>query len=270
MTLSSFLLLLSGGAIAGMLGTLLGIGGGLFLVPFLVLVAGVPMHQAIATSIVAVIATSSTGASVYLKRGLVNMRFGMLLEVTTVIGAIAGGLTANMLTGPTLAKIFSAVMFFVALLMLRRTLAKETDDAVVTDGAFASDFTESTTGKTVRYSVKRIPGTMFVSLLAGNLSGLLGIGGGVFKVPAMHLISGMPIKAAAATSNFMIGVTAAASAFIYFSKGHLNPALASAAVLGVLGGSFLGTRISQRIHGNTLVWIFVVVLLVVSVQMFLR
>jgi len=270
MSLSSFLLLLSGGIVAGTLGTLLGIGGGLFLIPFLVLVAGIPMHQAIATSIVAVIATSSTGASVYLERGLVNMRFGMLLEVATVIGAVAGGLTANYLSGSILSKIFATVMLVTAVLMLRRNTNNRTSETPVAGGAFASEFTDDASGNVIRYSVRKIPGTMAISLLAGNLSGLLGIGGGVFKVPAMHLLSGMPIKAAAATSNFMIGVTAAASAFIYFSHGHLNPVYASAAVLGVLGGSFAGTRISKMIHGKTLVWIFVVVLLIVSIQMYLR
>jgi len=270
MTLYSFVLLLTGGVVAGTIGTLLGIGGGLFLVPFLVLVADIPVHQAIATSIVAVIATSSAGASVYLERGLVNMRFGMLLEVATVIGAIAGGLTANVLTGPTLTKIFATVMMVTALLMLRRSANNKHEDAPETTGAFASEFNDDASGAVVRYTVKNIPGTMAISLLAGNLSGLLGIGGGAFKVPAMHLLSGMPMKAAAATSNFMIGVTAAASAFIYFSHGHLNAVLASAAVLGVLGGSFLGTRISRRIHGKTLAWIFVGVLFLISAQMFFR
>jgi hypothetical protein len=111
---------------------------------------------------------------------------------------------------------------------------------------------------------------MLVSIVAGNISGLLGIGGGIFKVPAMHMISGIPMKAATATSNFMIGVTAAASAFIYFAHGHLNPFIASPAVLGVLGGSFLGISINRKIKGTALTWVFVVVLLLVSIKMFWR
>ncbi len=270
MSLLSFLLLVAGGFIAGTFGTLLGIGGGLFLIPFLVLVVGTPMHQAVATSIVAVIATSSTGASINLQRGTVNIRFGMLLEVGTVIGAIAGGLTANFLSGALLTKCFSAIMLIAALSMIQRLREKYTNRPLATNGPFPGNYVDEATGEIVSYSVTKIPGTMFVSLLAGNLSGLLGIGGGIFKVPAMHLLSGVPIKAAAATSNFMIGVTAAASAFIYFSHGHLNPALAASATLGVLGGSIAGTQISKRIHSKALVWIFVVLLLVVSIQMYLK
>ncbi len=270
MSLPSFLLLLAGGCVAGTLGTLLGIGGGLFLIPFLVLVVGTPIHQAIATSIIAVIATSSTGASIYLQRGMVNIRLGMLLEVATVIGAIAGGLTANVLSGALLTKFFATIMLVTALLMIQRLRKDPAQDRVARDGIFAGSFTDDATGQTIQYSVEKIPGTMFVSLLAGNISGLLGIGGGAFKVPAMHLLSGVPMKAATATSNFMIGVTAAASAFIYFSHGHLNPALASSATLGVLGGSIAGTQISKRIHSHALVWIFVVFLLIISIQMYLK
>lgn len=269
MSFPSFLLLLAGGFVAGMFGTLLGIGGGLFLVPFLVIVVGVPMHQAIATSIIAVIATSSTGASIYLERGLVNIRLGMLLEVATVVGAIAGSLTASLLSGALLTKLFAIIMLAAAVLMFQR-MKEQQGEEPITDGAFPAQFTDEATGNVVRYGVKRIPGTMVISLLAGNVSGLLGIGGGVFKVPAMHLLSGVPLKAATATSNFMIGVTATASAFIYFAHGHLNPALASSATLGVLGGSFVGTQISRRVHSRVLAWVFIGVLCVVSLQMFLR
>ena len=269
MSFPSFLLLLAGGFAAGVFGTLLGLGGGLFLVPFLVLVLGVPMHQAAATSIIAVIATSSAGASVYLERGLVNIRLGMLLEVATVVGAIAGGLTARVLSGELLTKLFAAVMLVAAAMMMRR-IQEERGEESIQNGAFPAQFTDEATGNVVHYGATRIPGTMAISFLAGNVSGLLGIGGGVFKVPAIHLLSGVPLKAATATSNFMIGVTATASAFIYFAHGHLNLALASCATLGVLGGSFVGTHISRRVHGHVLAWVFVAVLLVVSLQMFLR
>ncbi|MGH2568854.1 MAG: sulfite exporter TauE/SafE family protein [Bacteroidota bacterium] len=270
MSLPSFLLLFAGGCLAGTLGTVLGIGGGLFLIPFLVLVVGIPMHQAIATSIIAVIATSSTGASIFLERGVVNVRLGVLLEVATVIGAIAGGLTANLLSGALLTKFFATILLVTALLMIPRMRNNRVREQSRSDGALSASFTDDASGENVRYTVNRIPGTMAISLLAGNISGLLGIGGGIFKVPAMHLLSGVPIKVAAATSNFMIGVTAAASAFIYFSHGHLNPALASSATLGVLGGSIVGTQISKRINSRALVRVFVLVLLLLSAQMYLR
>lgn len=269
MSFPSFLLLLAGGFVAGVFGTLLGIGGGLFLVPFLVIVVDVPMHQAIATSIIAVIATSSTGASIYLQRGLVNIRLGIVLEVATVVGAIAGGLTASFLSGEFLTKLFAVVMFIAAVLMIQRTREQQSEESVE-GGTFPAQFTDEATGRVVYYGAKRIPGTMAISLLAGNVSGLLGIGGGVFKVPAMHLLAGIPLKAATATSNFMIGVTATASAFIYFAHGHLNPALASSATLGVLGGSVVGTQISKRIHSHVVAWVFTGVLFAVSMHMFLR
>jgi len=141
---------------------------------------------------------------------------------------------------------------------------------VVTSGAFQSSYKDEATGTTVTYSARRIPAVLVVSLIAGNISGLLGVGGGIFKVPAMHMISGIPMKAATATSNFMIGVTAAASAFIYFAHGHLNPLIVAPAVLGVLGGSFIGVKVNRRIKGSFLTWVFAGVLLVVAVRMFWR
>ncbi len=270
MTIGSFLVLLLGGVVTGAFGALLGLGGGVFLIPFLVLVVGLPMHEAIATSIVAVIATSSAGASVNLERKTVNMRLGMLLEIATVLGAIAGGVTANLLAGAVLRKLFALLLFVVAIIMLRRARSGRGKEVVHTDGKLPGTFQDHATGEQVTYTVKRIPGVMGVSFVAGNVSGLLGIGGGIFKVPAMNMISGIPMKAATATSNFMIGVTAAASAFIYFAHGHLNPVTGSAAALGVLGGSLLGVTLGRKIHSRVLTWLFAVVMLGMSMELLLR
>jgi len=270
MFLSSFLFLFLGGIVAGTVGGMLGLGGGVFLVPFLVLVMSLPMHQAIATSLVAVIATSSAGAAMNIERQTVNLRLGMLLEIATVLGAILGGVTANYLSGDVLQKTFSAVMFIVAVLMVRRAQQRKQENHVFLDGWLPGSFHDGATGETVMYTVKRTPALMAVSLVAGNLSGLLGVGGGFFKVPAMHIIAGIPMKAATATSNFMIGVTAAASAFIYFSHGHLNPPVAASAALGVLCGSYFGVQINRRINGELLTWIFALLLLAISIQMYLR
>lgn len=271
MSLDSATLIAAAGLVAGAFGGLLGLGGGVFLVPFLVLVLNVPMHQAIATSIVAVIATSSTGAAMNVERKIVNIRLGMLLEITTVAGAIAGGLTASMLPGPLLAKIFAAILVVIAVMMAAgdrlRTLAPAKPS--LGNELLPGSYSDPATGAEVRYSVRNLRGTMAISLLAGNVSGLLGLGGGIFKVPAMHLISGVPMKAAAATSNFMIGVTAAAGAFIYFAEGHLNPHVASPAALGVMAGSFLGIKLGRRINAGMLTWIFILVLLFASLQLFL-
>ncbi len=268
MSIVSFLLLIVGGIVTGTIGAMLGLGGGVFLVPFLALVFNLPMHQAIATSILAVIATSSAGAAMNVERQIVNLRLGMVLEIATVIGAILGGLTANTLSGRTLTQIFATLLLVVSFMMMWRTRHPRDTVAPVEGGVFPSSFQDEAVGKVVVYSVRRVPIVMLVSLLAGNISGLLGVGGGIFKVPAMHIISGIPMKAATATSNFMIGVTAAASAFIYFSHGHLNPFIASPAVLGVLLGSFLGVNINRRIKGSLLTWVFAVMLLAISLRMF--
>jgi uncharacterized protein len=270
MSTVSFLLLVLGGAIAGTFGAMLGLGGGVFLIPFLSLVFGLPMHQAIATSILAVIATSSAGAAMNVERQTVNMRLGMVLEIATVIGAILGGLTANVLSGQTLSRVFAALLLIVSFMMIWRTKLATGSAVQAEPGSFASSYRDDATGKVVSYSAKHVPAVLAVSLIAGNVSGLLGVGGGIFKVPAMHIVAGIPMKAATATSNFMIGVTAAASAFIYFAHGHLNPLVVSPAVLGVLGGSFLGVRVNRRIHGTSLTWVFAVVLFLVSIRMFFR
>lgn len=270
LSILSFLFLLVGGFIAGTFGALLGLGGGVLLIPFLVMVLGVPMHQAIATSIIAVIATSSAGAAMNLERRVVNMRLGMLLEIATVIGAILGGVTANYLSAGILTKLFSGLLFVVALVMVWRTQHNNAQETIDTNGVLSGIFIDHASGEAVTYTVKKVPAVLCISLVAGNVSGLLGVGGGIFKVPAMHMISGIPIKAATATSNFMIGVTAAASAFIYFAHGHINPFVASTAALGVLAGSMTGVRISRKIHSIVLTWIFAVALLGISLQLFLR
>ncbi len=270
MSTFSFLLLVLGGGVAGTIGAMLGLGGGVFLIPFLALVFNLPMHQAIATSILAVIATSSAGAAMNVERQIVNVRLGMVLEIATVIGAIFGGVTANLLSGAVLSRIFAALLLFVSFMMIWRLKHSGDSAPLVTDGVFPSSYRDHATGTTVHYSAKRLPAVLGISLIAGNISGLLGVGGGIFKVPAMHMISGIPMKAATATSNFMIGVTAAASAFIYFAHGHLNPMIVAPAVLGVLSGSFLGVQINRRIHGTKLTWVFAVVLLLVSLKMFWR
>ena len=270
MTLTSFLILLLGGVATGTIGAMLGLGGGVFLIPFLVFVFNLPMHQAIATSIVAVIATSSAGAAMNLERQTVNIRLGMLLETATVTGAVFGGVTANYLSNYVLAKIFATLLLIVSFIMIRRNRRNNNEETIHLDGVLPGSFKDDAKGEVVTYTVKRVPALMAVSLLAGNISGLLGVGGGIFKVPAMHIISGIPMKGATATSNFMIGVTAAASAFIYFSHGHLNPLIGSTAALGVLGGSFLGVRLSRKVKSNVLTWIFAIVLLFASVQLYLK
>ena len=185
-------------------------------------------------------------------------------------GAILGGITANYLSATALAKLFSGLMFLVAIIMIWRIRQHNGQEKFYTDGVLPGNYIDDANGTTIYYTVKKVPAVMMISLIAGNVSGLLGVGGGIFKVPAMNILSGVPMKAATATSNFMIGVTAAASAFIYFAYGHLNPFIASTAALGVLVGSMTGVRISRKIHSKVLTWVFAIVLLVISIQLYLR
>ena len=268
-------LLLTGSAV-GVLGAILGIGGGVFLVPALVLIFHIPVHHAIATSIVSVIATSSAVASTNVEKGLANMRLGMTLEVATVLGAMSGAITAGWLSEAILLRIFAVVLLVVAVLLgwksskgertAYTTLEAQSDDL----GSLGACFYDPAEGKQIGYRICKAPVGFLVSLIAGNLSGLLGVGGGFIKVPVIHLICGVPIKAATATSNFMIGVTAVASAFIYYGRGEVRPALTSAVVLGVLVGSFIGSVVSQRLPGRLVQAIFAVFLLPVAWQMFVR
>lgn len=269
MTLESFLIIIAGGVITGILGALFGIGGGMFLIPFLVIIFHLPMHTAVATSLVAIIATSSAAASVYVERRQTNIRLGMMLEITTTIGAILGGITANMISGGLLKKIFAVILTIMGFIMWRRSRNRtERQAELIPGGRMNGSYLDGATGKTVEYSVQKIPVGMSIAFIAGNISGLLGVGGGVIKVPTMNLFCGVPMKAATATSNFMIGVTAVASAFIYYSHGHIEPVITSAAVLGVLIGSLVGTRIGYRIHSRTITSLFAFLMLLIALRMF--
>jgi len=276
---------MAGGA-AGILGAILGTGGGVFLIPVLVLGFGVPIHYAVATSIVSVIATSSAVASTNVERRTANMRLGMTLEIATSIGGILGGLSAGWLPGHVLEGLFGLLLLPVVVLMWlgkteeggRRPPAGQpppldgrdqptlVEDAPSLDGSYYDEGEK----RVVSYRVRRLGAGLGVSCLAGCVSGLLGIGGGVFKVPALHLLCDVPIKAAAATSNFMIGVTAAASAFLFYGRGEVRPALTAATVLGVLAGSALGSLLNRRVRGGQVRRGFAAILAAVAVQMLYR
>jgi uncharacterized membrane protein YfcA len=259
------------GVITGLIGAVLGTGGGVFLVPILVVGLGLPVHHAVATSIVTVIATSSAAASTNVERGTANMRLGMTLEIATAVGAIVGGLTAALLAPRALEGVFAVVLLPTAFLMGRRGKAEANgngSELAVEPGLLGGRYTEA--GREVVYRVRRLWAGLGISFVAGNLSGLLGIGGGVFKVPALHLLCGVPIRAAAATSNFMIGVTAAASAFLYYGRGDVRAGATAAAVLGVLAGSAAGSAVSPRIDGRLVRKLFAVLLVIVAGQMLYR
>lgn len=289
-TFGDSLIVLLAGAATGVLGAVLGTGGGVFLVPLLVLGLGLPMHYAVATSIVTVIATSSAVASTNVERGTANMRLGMTLELGTTLGAIAGGLTAAWIAPKMLEGVFAVVLVPTAVLMWRGRTEETVGGGIVATrgaehggrqskspplqaasvGALGATYHDPAAGGAVAYRVERLPAALGISFLAGNLSGLLGIGGGVFKVPALHLVCNVPMKAAAATSNFMIGVTAVASAVLYYGRGQIHPHITAAAVLGVLGGSAAGSVLNQHIGGRAVRRLFAVLLAAVALQMLYR
>jgi len=259
------------GAVAGALGALLGLGGGIFLVPFLNLGFNFPISIAAAISLTTVIATSSAVSAGRAGKQLINMRLGMLLEVATAAGSLFGGVTAQFLSQSTLQRLFGIVAMVVALVMLTRLKRRNVMlDPSIDPGVLGGRFYDQESGGMVTYRVKRLPLAIGASFVAGNVSSMLGIGGGIIKVPILNAWCGMPMRAAAATSAFMIGVTATAGAVIYYGRGQILPILAAAAVLGVQLGSWGGMRFGQRASAKWLKILMAFVLIVVSGLMFVR
>ena len=259
------------GTIAGSLGALLGLGGGVFLVPFLNLVLGFPFSVAAAISLTTVIATSSSVSASRAGQQLINMKLGMLLEVATAAGSFLGGVTAQLIAQSVLQRLFGVVAAVVALIMLTRLQRRNVIlDPGVEPGVLGGRYYEKESGGIVTYRVKRLPVAVGASFLAGNVSSLLGIGGGIIKVPVLNAWCGVPLRAAAATSAFMIGVTATAGATIYYGRGQLEPTLAATAVLGVQLGSWAGMRFGAAASAKWLKILMAGLLFILAVVMFMR
>jgi hypothetical protein len=265
------LAVIGAGAVAGCLGALLGIGGGVFLVPFLNAGLGLPFNIAAGIGLMTVIATSSVVSTGSANRGLVNLRVGMLLQVFAGAGGLIGGITVVYMPRTWLYVMFSAVTALIAMVMIARLDARNTSDDIAMDvGRFGGRYVEPETRREVVYRIKRLPVAILVSLGAGSVSGLLGIGGGVLQVPALNAWCGMPMRAAAATSAVMIGVTAVASAPLYYARGDVAPPAAAAAVIGVLIGSRLGFWFGGRARARWLKMLMAGVLAAVSVIYLLK
>ena len=258
------------GCVAGVLGSLLGIGGGVFLVPFLNAGLGMDFKVAAATGLMTVIATSSVVSAGRAGRGLINLRLGMLLEVATTVGGLIAAFTVTYLSNHALNLIFAVVTTAIAVLMLSRLDRRNVLHHSTSPGLLGGRFHDDDTGREVVYQVKRLPLGMSASFLAGYVSGTLGIGGGILKVPVLNAWCGVPMRAAAATSALMIGVTAAASAPQYFARGDVSPPVAAAAVVGVLAGSRIGFRYGGRARVKWLKLLMAVVLAAVSLLYFRR
>ena len=259
------------GATAGCFGALLGIGGGVLLVPFLNLVLGYTFKQAVATSLVTVIATSSAVSARTAGKQLINLKLGMLLEVTTAVGGLAGGLVVPLISDRILQIIFAIVTATIAIVMLQRLDKRNVIlDPAADPGRLGGQFFEEESGQTVTYRVKRLPVALGMSFLAGNVSSFLGVGGGILKVPALNAWCGVPLRAAAATSALMIGVTAVAAVPVYYSSGYIVENVAAATVLGVLAGSRAGFWIGTRAKAKWLKALMIAVLVGVSLSYILK
>lgn len=268
MTLITFtLILLAGAMLAGFLGSLTGLGGGVVIIPLITLGLGLDIRYAIGTSLVASIATSSGAAAAYLKERITNVRIGMFLEVATTTGAIIGALLAVFIPTYWVAIIFGCVLLFSAAMTLRK---KVDHTAPATDGWGAKlklNGTYPVEGKPVAYGVRNVLGGYWVMTIAGILSGILGIGSGAVKVLAMDMMMRIPFKVSTTTSNFMVGVTTAAGAVVYLQRGYIQPGLAMPAVVGVLIGSTIGAKVLMKANVKALRMLFSIVIGIMALQM---
>jgi uncharacterized protein len=261
-------LIFAGALTAGLLGSLTGLGGGVVLIPLLTLLFKVDIHYAIGASLVSVIATSSGAAAAYVREGISNIRLGMFLEVATTVGAVGGASLATHLSTAMIAIVFGVVLILSAVL----SFFKNQDNLVTGPGSRLTQWLKlgssypTPEGKQ-DYTVKNVVGGFLVMNVAGILSGLLGIGSGALKVLAMDSIMRSPFKVSTTTSNFMIGVTAAASAGIYLKKGYIDPGLSMPVMLGVLAGAFAGSRILTRAKVSQLKKVFAIVIGLLAIEM---
>ncbi len=260
----------SGSLMAGFLGALTGLGGGVVIVPLLTLVFGVDIRYAIGASLVSVIATSSGAAAAYVKEGFSNIRLGMFLEMATTFGAFLGAGLAALISTKVIAVIFGIVLLYSAYLSFRGHEpdpedAEDTPDFLAHSLHLDSSYPEGQVS--VPYHVHHVPTGFSLMFLAGGLSGLLGIGSGAVKVLAMDQAMHIPFKVSTTTSNFMIGVTAAASAGVYLSRGYIDPGLAMPVMLGVVAGALLGSKVLANSKPTVLRIVFAVIIMILGVEM---
>ncbi len=256
---------------AGVLGSILGLGGGIIVTPALTLLFGVDIQHAIGASLISVIATSSGAAVAYIKDGITNIRVGMFLEIATTVGAITGALIAGLISPKLLYIIFGLLLLYSALAMLKKTKEELPEEVPMHNVAktlkLQGEYYDKALKKNVSYNVDNVYSGFGVMYGAGIISGLLGIGSGSFKVMAMDVFMKLPLKVSSATSNFMMGVTGAASAGIYLYRGDISPIISAPVAIGVLIGATIGAKIMQRLKSKTIRKLFIPVLMYVAIQM---
>ncbi len=268
MELIILLSLIALGAGAGIMGALFGLGGGVIFVPVLMLCYGMSPAAAAAVSLVGIVAGSVGASSVYVEKGLANVRLGLLLEVTTTIGAVAGALIAGLLEEWILSLIFCAVMIYSAIRMyLSPERVVEPKDG---KGRMSFEYRDEANGEVIPYEVQNVGEGGIACVFAGMMSSMTGVGGGAIKVPVMNLIMRVPMKAASATSSYMIGITAFSGAITYFFSGQLDLAFAGGVAIGAFLGAISGTYLARRISTKHLRRYFSVVLVIMAVLVLLR
>ncbi|PTQ94072.1 hypothetical protein C8P68_107135 [Mucilaginibacter yixingensis] len=261
-------IILVGAYFAGLLGSLTGLGGGFIIIPMLTLLLHVNIHYAIGASLVSVIATSSGAAAAYVKEGITNIRIGMFLEIATTIGAFGGAMLALHINPSYIAILFGLILCFSSIMSLVKKVQTETAEPSPAAIKLKLNGSYPSAHGPVDYGVRNVGGGFLMMLFAGIISGLLGIGSGALKVIAMDTIMRIPFKVSTTTSNFMIGVTAAASAVVYLQRGYIDPGLSMPVVLGVVLGALSGSKILVNTQSSKwLRWVFTIVITVLACQM---
>ncbi|MFU8803345.1 MAG: sulfite exporter TauE/SafE family protein [Bradymonadaceae bacterium] len=255
---------------AGGLGSMCGLGGGIFLVPLFSVLLGVPLKIAIAASAVSVVVNSLTGAGIYLRQKMVNVRLTLALQITTAIGALIGGLLVVFAPERVLQFVFAVILYVMIFIMLRPTPIIEADDGSTDPYGFRGTYFDPSLSETVSYFPVRIRLGMFLSGIAGFISGMLGVGGGPIKVPLMNGVMRLPVKAAVASSTYMVGMTASVSALIYYSSGLVDTRVAVPAVMGILLGAQVGSRLGTRAPAMLIRRVLIVILIVLATVMFVE
>ncbi len=259
-------------ALAAIFGSMLGLGGGVFLVPIFTLFFGIDPKIAIAASAVSVITNSVVGSSVHLRNGFTNVRLAMLMAIFTISGAIGGALLAIVLKGSVLNFIFGLVLITAAVSMLVRRQATIPNAKPDDPDPFhlRTSYTDRATGETVSYVPHKMGIGLIGSIFAGLISGLLGVGGGIVKVPLMNLWMRIPVKAAAGTSTFMVGMTAVATATVFYANGRVDETVVVPSMIGIFIGSRVGSHLTSRVKSANLVVVFFVIMLYLSISMILK
>ncbi|HJE96734.1 sulfite exporter TauE/SafE family protein [Ligilactobacillus acidipiscis] len=274
--INSILILAGVGLFAGIFGAIFGIGGGMIVTPIMTIALGLDIKYAIGASVISVIATSSGASIAYLKDDMLNLRVAMFLEIATTVGAILGAILTGVLPAKVLYVLFGMLLIFSSWNMLHKLRASKeeventTPDELSEKLELNSTYYDQANQKQVDYKVSNVPGGFTMMFGAGLASGLLGVGSGAFKVIAMDTIMKMPLKPSSATSNLMMGVTAAASATVYFFNGSIKPEIAAPLAIGILVGATIGSRIMQHLQAKLLRKIFIPVLFLIGLQMFLK